>query len=282
MTITLGAAPVGPFDGELLSAAAAPINAGLVFCVGSAASGSALLAQDQISGALPTLLPSGNLAATNSASLRCLESTSLTDGGAYWASSAQLRTITTQRTLAFHGRIDSFGAWASLISVPYLDGTWNRPWMSTSLRRNSTLTSVNAHYTHGGTAISYNSSTNVFSTGEHWFVVTLDGAAEEGKFYLDGALVNTVSIEGAPVDWSTNQPVSVFNKSNSVPGEGTIGRCYTAAIWNRILSAAEILSLYQSPRQMFAIGPNSEANARYAVPCQSARLFRSRGRRPYP
>ena len=245
-------------DGDLLPASVAPINAGLVFCMGSHPNGSSLLGRDLVSRNPGTLLASGNLTTTNAShgTWRCLESTSLANGGISLPSTAQLRSITTQRTLAFHGAIDAFGTWSALISIPYAAGTWAQPWMAHALRRqSSTGANLNTHAATGGTNYASVNSAGGFATGEHWFVVVIDGAAGIAQFYVDGGQIgDDLGIPTAPVDWGGNQPVTIFNRSSTSNGEGTHGRCYTAAIWNRALSAAEVASLAASPRQMFSEG----------------------------
>ena len=253
------AAPVTAIgDGALQSAAVEPINTGLVFCLGSHPTGSALLGTDLVSGNPGTLLTSGSLAGVNTShgTWRCLESTSLTNGGAHFPNTSQLRSITTQRTFAFHGSIDAFGSWAALISVPYAAGTWVQPWMAHSFRRQSTTgANLNTHVATGGTGYASVNSAGGFSTGEHWFAVTVDGAAGVARFYVDGVQVGgDVGVSTATVSWGANQPVVIFNRSNSSPEEGTDGRCYTAAIWNRVLSQTELASLVIAPQRMFASG----------------------------
>ena len=255
---TLAAPVMAIGDGALQSAAVEPINAGLVFCLGSHPTGSALLGKDLVSGNAGTLLASGNLAGTNAShgTWRCLDSTSLTNGGAHFPSTSQLRSITTQRTFAFHGTIDAFGTWSALISIPYAAGTWVQPWMSHAFRRqSSTGANLNVNVATGGTGYASVSSSGGFTTGERWFAVAIDGAEGVARFYVDGFQVGgDVGISTAPVDWGANQPVVIFNRSNSSLGEGTDGRCYTAAIWNRVLSQNELAQLVISPQRMFASG----------------------------
>ena len=175
------------------------------------------------------------------------------------AQSTQLRTITNKRTLAFHGTIDAFDIWSALISVPYAADTWVQPWMSMSLRRqSSTGANINTHFATGGTGYSSVNSVGGFTTGTHWYVVTLDGDAGLAEFYVDGVrLGGPVTIAIANVDWGANQPVAVFNRSGTSQGEGTVGKCFTAAIWNRVLSGTEISSLVTAPQQMFKPGEST-------------------------
>ena len=252
--------------GDLHPVSVEPINAGLVFCVGSHPNGSTLLGRDLVGRSAGSLLASGNLAAVNTdhGTWRCLESTSQADGGISFPSSAQLRSITTQRTFAFHGEIDAFGTWAHLISIPYAAGTWVQPWMAHSFRRQgSTGANLNTHAALGGTTYASVNSAGGFVTGNHWFVVAIDGAAGIARFYVDGFQVGgDVGFSTTPVDWGgSNQPVTILNRSSTSPGEGTDGRCFTAAIWNRVLSAAEIAGLVISPQRMFNPGGTADLTA---------------------
>ena len=266
--VSLGAAMAA--DGALLSASVAPINTGLVFCVGSHPTGSALLGKDLVSGNPAALLTSGNLGGVNAShgTWLCLRSTSTTNGGAAWPNTTMLRSITNQRTLAIHCNVAAYGAYSALLGIAYRAGaTWTTPFFAQCLQKHGSGANLHSIFATAGAVQQQALSSGGVTLNEHWFIVTLDGVAGEARFYVDGAIRGAaIGINSSAIEWNTNQPVVIFNRSSTSPGEGVSGLCYTAAIWNRVLSAAEVASLVGAPRQMFSVGaPAGGFNVRPAL-----------------
>ena len=215
----------------------APINAGLVFCVGSHPVGSTWLGRDLVTGNARHPARERHVTGVNTShgTWKCLDSTSLTD----W-----------RRALAEHHPAAHDHQQADLC-VPRHDRCLRRLGAAFRHPLPGDRLGQPLDYAHGFRARARGPHLQaLFATGRTAFE---RGAEQGGGFSARRALVRGHARRrrgpgallrrraagsaarsrstGANVDWAGQPARQVLNRSSSSQGEGTDGRCFTAAIW---------------------------------------------------
>lgn len=101
---------------------------------------------------------------------------------------------------------------------------------------------VVAEYIAGGVAEVFQ-ITPITATGWIHFALTWSVAADEAKFYRDGALADTTATGLGTWAGALASNLCVIGASNSTPSNAMHGYEGHAAVWNTPLSAAQILEL---------------------------------------
>ena len=250
--VNVPAAPLAA--GGLLPVGTQPINEGLVYFVGSAPSGSSLLGREQFGGNPGTLLAGGNLTGTNASKTawRCLDSTSTTNGGMHHPSTTQLRAINSAMSMWVHLDLDTASTFSYLLTAA-INGDFATPNFSAGIR----LVGNNAFdfgRTIGSTRVGYTSANSTRpATGQMQLGATWNSVTQEVKLYVGGTQVGstppTETVANGAVAWN-DFPVVLLNRHHSSLGTSMDGAVYSAAIWNRVLSAGEFAALAAAPQAL--------------------------------
>ena len=157
-----------------------------------------------------------------------LNSSSTTNGGAFWPWTKNIERITNQFTIIVFAKLDALSAFSKLLCIPY-------------------------HWTIGGANTTATSTTANGITANS--IMTCYGVvvnSSQSVFYKNGLALDTVATGmGGNLDFGDKREVTLFNHNSGDPGEGSVGQTPFAAIWNRVLSATEMKAIYTNPWQIY-------------------------------
>lgn len=178
----------------------------------------------------------------------------LHDGGLAFAPNPGFYQFTDKCTLFVWARIDTMGAYANLIGVPYDDDAfWGSPYLYIGLVRNSSGTEGRFHWASSSSTFDTGNSLSGFiETGVyHLYAVTRDGATV--SFYRDGMFHSSTTTGTGNFAAGTDQlRVFSFSRDSTAADEGATGNVVLTGIWNRALPAKEINELYCHPERLLA------------------------------
>ncbi|MFH1723230.1 MAG: LamG-like jellyroll fold domain-containing protein, partial [Elusimicrobiota bacterium] len=136
------------------------------------------------------------------------------------------------------------GFWAKIVSKPYRTTSWYEPFYSYGLTFYSSTSRPGLNLTIGGTVRDCFSDQSVTLNEWHHLAGTYDGA--QMKIYVDGVLKQTFAISGA-IDYATpGIDLILGQRSPYSNGEYFNGSMDEVAVWDRALSAQEILQHFNS------------------------------------
>lgn len=223
-----------------------PLVRGLVFA--SVAGGA-----DLISGVLPVRMGAASTSAFEQG--KTLYTPGTTSDGWYWPLPAghPLYTIGTQDTIFVLAKRIAGASFNNLLGVPYRSGSWATPFYAWGLSgQSNNTTGAYTLATSGSARISAISVAGLFQDG----VTRAYGATRSGtriRFYNDKNQYGAdATITAASPDWANKQPLVLFNRSNSAPGEGMSAHAGLVLVWSRELTPDEWASIAQNPWQLFA------------------------------
>lgn len=182
---------------------------------------------------------------------QALQSSDTTNGGMYWPWNSRFASMTRSCTVAIWANITSWASWSALMSIPYASGSWVGPYASIIFQRNSVGSAAKFTFSVSGAANDRLSSSGYLATTNGMTLYVVTNTASSTVFYKNGSQFSTGSGNAGAYDFTNKQPICVFNHSNSSKGEAIGGTCPFAAVWNRALSASEVLSLYRDTFQLF-------------------------------
>jgi hypothetical protein len=178
----------------------------------------------------------------------CLDSTSQSNGGAYWLS-PQL-SLGTSYTLGMLCKLDTLSSVGQqkIICVPYRnDSSWSSPFAGLGWYAVATTGAWGHEYsTTTPTRISQEGGSGYFDTEWHYYVMVRNGA--NLTFYRDGSQhsTGTLGTNSAP-DLSNGAGAHFGQRSYLNNGEGMDGKMAIGWIMDRALTASEIDYMYEDP-----------------------------------
>lgn len=192
-------------------------------------------------------------AKTDSWKGRVLESHSTTNGGFIFPSSREIARVYGGRelTLVIDCELDSMDSYGALIGTAASSSAWSYPYFGFSLHRSGSTTSARlAWRTGSGSYTTATSSTSylVIDGTRHTYAATLLNG-NVVRFYRDGVYHSTASGTAGDMYVSLSA-VYLLSRNTTASAEGANGRVYSAGIWKRTLTDAELESLYIRPYQM--------------------------------
>jgi hypothetical protein len=223
-----------------------PLVRGLVFA--SVAGG-----PDLISGTLPRSMGAAARSAFEQG--KTLYTPGVTSDGWYWPLPANhpLYGITTQDTIFVLARRIAGTSYNNLLGVPYRAGAWASPYYAWNLGGGSDSTLGGYSFaTNSSTRESATSYTGLFTNGVTKPVGSTRNSTRV-RFYNGRAQYGVDASIGTTVpDWSGKQPLMLFNRSNTAPGEGMQSHAGLVLVWNRELAPEEWAAVADNPWQLFA------------------------------
>lgn len=189
------------------------------------------------------------------------------DHGIFWGASEQLYSA-QDLTIVMFVRIDLIGPWKRLLTVPY-SSSWTSPFNAITVLREGTTGVVDtlrfSWANSETTTTGISADQNTLSQGAHNII----GITKKGldfRFYREGQLVTAKTSTSTPtIFWGQKRPVYLM--SAPVINEGTSGAVYFTAIWNRVLSDAEMKAITLNPLQIIA-APRSLSSLQSVTPPQ--------------
>lgn len=224
-----------------------PLAQALVFCVFPGGE----WRKDLVSNADGTLLTSGSWAGVTPNG-SALQSTSNTNGGAYWPWNDRL-TVGNSYSLVIRLNPTTLAGWDYLFNIPY-SNTYVSPYYSLAMLRNGTGSDVYWAFSASGAGVSVGSgngfvaSTNGLTT----YAATRTGTA--AVFYRNGLQFSTGTFggSGAPTFPNKIGPV-IMNRNQTDNGNGPQGMCEFVGLWNRTLTAVEMQAVHEQPFAMLYV-----------------------------
>jgi hypothetical protein len=178
----------------------------------------------------------------------CLDSTSQSNGGAYWLS-PQL-SLGTSYTMGMLCKLDTLSAVGQqkIICVPYRnDSSWSSPFAGLGWYAVATTGAWGHEYsTTTPTRVSLEGGSGYFDTDWHYYVMVRSGA--NLTFYRDGSQHSTgvLGTNSAP-DLSNGAGVHFGQRSYLNNGEGMDGKMAIGWIMDRALTSSEIDYMFEDP-----------------------------------
>lgn len=209
-----------------------------------------------------------------------LWTTTDTTSGIQFPWTSFLPRATTQLTVVVWARIDAYASFGRLIERPYFStGASGQPFDTWTFNANSTTTDLQVGYANAG-------NIQVFSGGAGWYfpgnplwqrAITLDIGAGTGASYQQGVFSSSFTPQSGVVfdEGSAKMGVNLLfdaGSGGSTPGAGTQGAASRAFVFNRMLTARELLSfnlnpyqIWQSPRRYWQFGVSAGGNTANAT-----------------
>lgn len=176
--------------------------------------------------------------------------------GVYFALPAThpLYTIGVEFTIFQVAEIASWGAYSSLLCVPYRVTSWADPFGAFGFQRENANNTVRVWGSYGGTGAQFSNTTTltVKAGAGNRYVMAAARYTGGCRFLINGAYNDSVagSNTSSAVDWTNKQPLSILNRSDSNNGEGTTGSASITLIFKGALSQAELYWLAENYRDV--------------------------------
>jgi hypothetical protein len=216
---------------------------------------------DYITGMKGVLLASGKWGGINLLG-SSLQSTSTTNGGAYWNWSPQIQKITNSFSIVVFVQITTITDNAHFFCLPY-NTTWTSPFDAISFQSSSPDTSkLQLQYSIAGSLVgSTTTTTGLIASGQG---LTMLGAVYTGskvRFYKNGVFIEEVTPgTTGNVDFGNKISIELMNRHHNDNGEGFSGTCNFASLWSRALNDNEIKSIFSNPFQLYKSPMQSSMN----------------------
>ena len=162
--------------------------------------------------------------------------------------------IRTQNfTISAWVKFAGFSSFNGIICKPQTASGWTSPYLSFNMRINSNgtafETSIGSVSTYSGTSTAYTFSTNIFYN----LVMTYDGSTIKG--YINRSLITNASV-AYTINY-TSIPLLLGATGGATGGntygENLNGNMYLASMYNRTLSASEVLQNYNATKGRFGL-----------------------------
>lgn len=205
-----------------------------------------------VAGGAGTLLTSGSWTGSTSIGA-ALDSSSFTNGGAFWPWSAGLLGIVQACSIVVFARLDTVSGTSRLFSIPATTGSSTAA--ALALETNATGTALVLRYANPSaiqrTTTSDTGLPDVGTNTLRQYAVTRSGA--DVLFWRDGTQHGAAkTITNDNTTFSNTLPPCLLNRSSSSNGNGIDGAAALALVYSRALSGAELSSLWSDPWVLFA------------------------------
>ena len=162
--------------------------------------------------------------------------------------------ITDEITMVFDGAINSMGSFGSMFSIPYRDdASWDSPWFSLAFHRNNATDRGRFAYTVGGLFKNAVSDAGYLKIDGSKHQYSVHRLGNQVKFYRDGIKYGatiTVTSGVGNIDFNNDAPIHLGTRNYLTPDESMTGIFKAVHIFNRGVTARELLSLHQEPYQL--------------------------------
>lgn len=183
-----------------------------------------------------------------------IASTATGDSGVQWPFAERALSITTAHSIFVWARSVTLGTYAKLFSVPYRVSSWAAPYVSISLQRLGSNSTLEAEIAIGGTLYSAVSDSGLIANGDG---LTLYGVTREGatvRFYRNGVQYGAAkSVNAGTVDWGEKASF-LWGRHHPLESStwfGMVGEVNQILLFDRALTAEQALALHNDPWAIF-------------------------------
>jgi hypothetical protein len=159
-------------------------------------------------------------------------------------------TIRTQNfTIAAWVKFAGFNSFNGIICKPQNTNNWTSPYTSFLMRIDGSTsfnTSIGSNTTYSGTTTAYTFSTGIFYN----LVMTYDGATIKG--YINNSLITNANV-AYTINYTSIALLIGATGGGTPYGETLNGNMYLASMYNRALSASEVLQNYNATKGRFGL-----------------------------
>jgi hypothetical protein len=148
-------------------------------------------------------------------------------------------------------RPTSFGAFNTIVTKPFNGPAWTAPFLSYMIRIESNGTRLNCDTNTGGTYRAFQTSYTFLTNTTYNISFTLNSSTGAAIAYLNGSVLSSINHTAGAISYSS-PPVLIGASYGASPfGEFFTGSIYSVKIYNKILSASEILQNYNQLKSRF-------------------------------
>lgn len=148
-------------------------------------------------------------------------------------------------------RPTSFNTYTGIITKPATTAPWTPPFLSYLIRINLTGTQLECSTSTGGTYRQFTVNYTFVANTLYNVTFTFNSATGAAVIYLNGSVLSSPTTTAGSISYAAQPVILGADYGASPVGEYFPGNIYNARIYNRVLSATEVLNNFNAVKSRF-------------------------------
>lgn len=148
-------------------------------------------------------------------------------------------------------RPTSFNTYSGIVTKPATAAAWTPPYLSYMIRLNLTGTQLECSTSTGGTYRQFAVNRTFVANTLYNVTFTFNSATGAAVIYLNGSVLSSQTTTAGAITYAAHPVILGANHGASPVGEYFPGSIYNTRIYNRILSATEVLNNFNTQKSRF-------------------------------